>query len=175
MKVVLCTHNPNTTITTYWFLIVYLISMYASFDPQWYECACKLVRKHVDVIEHEKLSNMSLETNSSKGDTQHFIAFPAFYSHDMFFNNEHNSCSKMSVKLSLACSQAMLFISDNKRYISASLSFRCYLVYMISYFRCGESSIKQNIIVQITSSLCPRSHEKFTNTDKNTNHRLPIW
>ena len=56
---------------------------------------------------------------------------------DMVFNNAHNSYSKISVKLSLTCSQAMLFISVNKRYISASLSFRCYLIYMIWYCRCG--------------------------------------
>jgi hypothetical protein len=78
-----------------------------------------------------------LDTNSSKGDMQHFIDFPGFSNHDMVLQNEHNSYSKMSVKLSPTCSQAMLLISVDKRYISASLSFRCYLVYMIWYFRCG--------------------------------------
>ena len=77
------------------------------------------------------------DTNSSKGDTQHFIAVHGFYSHNIIFNNDHNSYPKMSVKLSLTCSQTMLFISVDKRYISASLSFRCYLVYIIWYFRCG--------------------------------------
>jgi hypothetical protein len=78
-----------------------------------------------------------LDTKSSKRATEDFVAFPGFYSHDMVFNNEHNSYSKMSVKLSLTCSQAMLFISVDKRYTRASASLRCYLVYMIWYFRWG--------------------------------------
>ena len=56
-----------------------------------------------------------------------------FHSHNKVINNEQNSSLKIAQRL-IACSWAVLFSSSSsfhKRYIWASLSIWCYLVYII--------------------------------------------
>jgi hypothetical protein len=60
------------------------------------------------------------------------------------FRNEHNACSKMSVRRTLdsLCSSllAVIFTFADERYIWSSLSFWCHLVYIILFPRDSSRS-----------------------------------
>ena len=89
-----------------------------------------LVRIDMDVNEHKRLFNITCRDNSA------FIAVLHFC-HSRVFNHEQNPYPKISVKRSLA----ILYTFIDKPYISASLSFFCYLylfmwhMYHTSFFQ----------------------------------------
>ena len=60
----------------------------------------ELVRKDIDVNEHDKSSNLILKQIKEK--LQTLYCRSAFHSHSRVFNNDHNSYPKMSVKWHLA-------------------------------------------------------------------------
>jgi hypothetical protein len=56
-----------------------------------------VIRKDMDVNEHERLSNFTLR-HKIKVKEQHFYCFYAYHSHSRVFNNENNSYPKICVK-----------------------------------------------------------------------------
>ena len=79
----------------------------------------------------------SSDVYHNKVKEQGFYFCSTFHSHSRVFNDEHNSYPQMSVNWPLAGSWMVLFISADKPYTKASLSFWCYLVYGIVFPRCG--------------------------------------
>ena len=72
----------------------------------------KLIRKDIDVNEHESISNTTLRPKLIK--EQCFYCRSTFHSHRKVFN-------KMNVNNHLACSGVVLLTSVHKRYIWSSL------------------------------------------------------
>jgi hypothetical protein len=63
----------------------------------------QLVRKVMDVNEHQKLLSNTLKTLIEVNE-QDYYCCSTFHSHSRVFNNESNSYVKMSAKLTLASS-----------------------------------------------------------------------
>ena len=89
----------------------------------------------MDVIEHERLSNITLR-HKIKLKNSTFIAVLHF-SHSKVFNNEQNSYPKMCVKQTLSCNWMVLFTSANIRCIWGSLSFVVLCGCICCYFFVG--------------------------------------
>jgi hypothetical protein len=62
-----------------------------------------LVRKNIDVNEHDILSNITLTHNQVKEQRFYCCSASEFHSHSMVFNKQHNSYPKMSMKRPLDC------------------------------------------------------------------------
>ena len=60
-----------------------------------------LVRKDMDVNEHERLSNCTHKTQTKERNRDCIAVL--HFSHCRVFNNEHKSYPKMSVKRALTC------------------------------------------------------------------------
>ena len=70
-----------------------------------------LIRMDMDVNEHGRLSNFTLETKLTVKEHKLYCCYPS-HNHRKVFNNEHSSYTNMSVKRSLAIS--LVFTSVDK-------------------------------------------------------------
>ena len=71
----------------------------------------------MDINEHERLSTITLKHTFKQRNTQRLYWCCAFHSHSRVFNNYQNSYPKMSQKLSLIFSWAVLFTTVGKHNI----------------------------------------------------------
>ena len=126
----------------------------------------QLVRLDIDVHEHETIQHYTTYTLKERSSS--FIAVLHF-TITVGAATVSNICTlEVSVKRLIVCSWIVLFYSTNKHYIRISLQIWFYLVdrrffyQMRCYFVSTRTHNTVKIILQITSSLYPTSHNQVT-------------